>query len=169
MEERPWSRARREGQDLHHLTVVSRCSECRWSLRGRSSNTAFSSFWHAGCNGRTAPRRRNCAPSRLASAASRTARRTAIPRPSPRTGTAVPRRRSTFFRFAADAWTGTGRTGTTIPTNDTETRSHHELDTMQFLSRARPFRCSFSDALSVYASPGTVRAIPNYLQGEICT
>lgn len=88
-EERPSSRARREGQDLHHLTVVSRCLVCRWSLRGRWNNIAFSSSWHAGCNGRTAPRRRNCAPSRLVFAASRTAWRTAIPRPSRRTGTAI--------------------------------------------------------------------------------
>lgn len=88
-EEGPSSRARREGQDLHHLTVVSRCSVCRWSLRGRWNNIAFSFSWRAGCNGRTAPRRRNCAPSRLVFAASRTAWRTAIPRPSRRTGTAI--------------------------------------------------------------------------------
>lgn len=148
-EERPSSRARREGQDLHHLTVVSRCLVCRWSLRGRWNNIAFSSSWHAGCNGRTAPRRRNCAPSRLVFAASRTAWRTAIPRPSRRTGTAIHDFVCVFvcfffwflvrFVFTADAWTGTGRAGTTIPTNDTEKRSHHKLDTMQFLSRARPF------------------------------
>ena len=139
MKERPSSRARREGQDLHHLTVVSRCSECRWSPRGQSSNIAFSSWWHAGCNGRRAPRRRNCAPSRLVSAASRTAWRTAIPRPSRRTGTAVPRRFrfDVFFcfRFCRRRMDrGRQRTGTTIPTNDTERRSYHELDTMQSLS-----------------------------------
>ena len=146
LKERPSSRARREGQDLHHLTVVSRCSECRWSPRGRSSNIAFSSWWHAGCNGRRAPRRRNCAPSRLASAASRTAWRTAIPRPSRRTGTAFPFDVFFFcFRYGRRRMDrGRQRTGTTIPTNDTERRSYHELDTMQSLSRARPLSLAWS-------------------------
>lgn len=143
-EEFPWSRsrARREGQDLHHLTAGSRCSVCRWSPRGRSSNTLFFFCSIAGCNGRMAPRRRNYAILLQVSVANRSEPRTAIPRPSRRTGTAErprthdPSGVSSFIRRCVD---GHGRQNNTNKYDTYTRRSCTLIGTMRAHLRASSF------------------------------
>lgn len=135
-----WSRARRVGQDLHHLIAGFRCSVCRSSPRVRRSRGA-SFFWRsADCNGRTVRRPRNCAISQQVSAGSRSGRRIAIPRPSRRRETVErlndgPRSNRRWCR----QWTPVRQVQHT-PRDNTQ-NDHTRLERMQgwFLRRVRPF------------------------------